>query len=267
MSSDPPEGPSNGRNNHTVDGKTTESPQDPGGPSRFETELARLERSGATLLVVSTAPKEVTRRLCRTMLGSSQDIPRRRVLGLTGCEVGTTEARLQAGAKRDARHLQVVDFEMDTRSVAEDTACDHPRDRADTTASAGSGSVPRTEMADESLAGFGAAIAEAVDGVVGGIDLDPQELRVCVDSLDTLLDAFGSENIQRFVHVLGNLVSRHDGLAHLHLDVSADHPDVSMLAPLCDIVVEVRTTGDSPVYRLSITDGPASEWLPIDGGP
>lgn len=238
--------------------------------SGFEAELAELQSDGSLLLVVSKVTDEVHRLMCQKMLGISCGPERRRVVALTGGEAHAAE-RLPEDASTDPQHLQVVDFGVETRSGAasagtDETPAGTPWDDVASTAGPRGSSAPGHTVVDgEDISEFGAAIAEAVEAMaVASEELDPQELRVCVDSLDTLVDLYDVETVQRFVHILRGLVKSRQGLAHVHLPVRPDHPDVTRIAPLCDAVVEVRDHGQTPEYRLQIRGGPTSEWLPFD---
>lgn len=270
MYQDPPDPGNDSGESATREGG---EPAGAGDGTGFEAELNRLESAGAMVLVVSDASRSVTRTMCSQVLGGSFDASRRRVLGLIGNEVGTVDERLPDGARKDPAHLQVVEFTLSTRSAAASSGTfQRGHDDATTgernTAWGRPEDEGRTEVTDDSLAAFGAALAKSVGRIEDYAGtFEPQELRVGVDSLDSMIDIYGIEETQRFVHILRGLVKNLDGLGHVHLPAAPDDPDVSMIAPLCDVVVEVREVGDVAEYRLRLTDGPSSEWLPVPGEP
>lgn len=96
-------------------------------------------------------------------------------------------------------------------------------------------------VTDESLPALDDAIVECIDEfrAVSG-DLDPAELRVCVDSVVPLVEEHGAEAVFRFLRVLTARVRCDDGMGHFHLPTDVNSDLVRTLAPVFDAVVEVR---------------------------
>lgn len=211
----------------------------------FSEFLARLKRRGSMLLVVGPAQHPALSRACSRLLGESADT--RRPLFVHAA--GSSDAH-GAGSSPGARgeRARTIRYRTATRSAA--------------TADAGGRPPARTVDGDldDLLAATGTEI-ERVRADAG--DLDPAELRVCVDSLDALLATHDEERVFRFVHGLSGSVRDADAMCHAHLPTSVDAEPVGRLRPVFDAVVEVRSVG-RPQQRWHVPDeGFSTGWLSL----
>jgi hypothetical protein len=95
-------------------------------------------------------------------------------------------------------------------------------------------------------------------------EIEPGELRLCVDSLRPLLIEHSDERVRRFVDQLASRVSRADGMGHFHLPADSSDKYVSMLSPVVDAVVEVRQEAGQAEQRWHVFDGAVdSGWLEL----
>lgn len=121
------------------------------------------------------------------------------------------------------------------------------------------------ELEDASLGDIGVAITEAVEGVHRRhAPLEATELRVGVDSLAPLLDAHGEAAVFAFLVVATQYLRTFDALGHFHLPAERDSYAARLLAPLFDIVVEVRARNGQSQQRWHLDDGAVtSRWLSL----
>lgn len=91
------------------------------------------------------------------------------------------------------------------------------------------------------------------------------ELRVCVDSLDSMIDSSGLETTRGGIESICRTVREHRGIGHFLMPGDADSERIETLAPLFDAVIELRTgdTGLEQRWRLLGTDHETA-WFPIE---
>lgn len=232
----------------------------PDGESAFSRRLAALKREGSNVLVVGAVPDDLHLSVDRQLLNGSSP-QRRRLLVFCGVEPAVGD-RLPADAPREEAYLQVIHHALFERSAAGATA-----DGAGGTAPTPPGpNSPTEQTVRGDLGDLGAAIAETTDvfeALTGG--LDPAEMRLCLDSLDSLVAEYERSRVTGFLHLLTGRVRRANGLAHYHLHADPDARILGLLEPLFDAVVELRVTDDRAEQRWRLDDV-TSGWFPVDGG-
>jgi hypothetical protein len=184
----------------------------------FADALAELKERGCMLLLAGRGDA-ARRGACRRLLGQSVAESRRRLFVLTG-GADTHPHSQEPGAT-------TVAYDTTVRSAA---------------------AAPAGETADRtvdgSLGDLHAAVAEGIDDIdrdAGG--LGPGQLRLCLDSADSLLAEEDSATVFRFLHGLRGVVRDADAMCHVHLPVAFDAEDVQLLTPLFDAVIETRPDG------------------------
>ncbi len=223
---------------------------------RFSNGLSQLKRQGASVLVVGSVRPAQRRNLCRRLLGQATAESRRRVL------VSTT------GTRHDASEL----LEGISGSQATNTLIRYATQARGAAVSAGdSNTAPIAPSTDDSpvttttLAELGIEISKAIetfDAESNG--LAPAELRVGVESLLPLLEEYGTEQVFKFLHLTNGRAKTVDGMIHYHLSMDSDSYTTSVLAPLFDIIIELREQNGVPQERWSIADGELhSGWVSV----
>lgn len=240
----------------------------------FPRALAQLKREGANVLVVGAVPEAIHERVSSKLLGTADgSTPRRRVLAYSGVGPESTERRLPADGNRDRDHLRVLVQDLPVRSgtTATDAGVDrhgpatgNGRRRETGTGNGRGTALPVTTVPDD-LGEFGAAITGAIDDLEPGDDgLDPADLRLCLDSVASLLGSHDRSAVLVFLHLVAERVDAVDGLGHYHLPVDRSEEVVSTLVPLFDVTVELRVRCDVAEQRWHLLDDVSSEWLPLD---
>ncbi|ELY50714.1 DUF7504 family protein [Natronorubrum bangense] len=224
---------------------------------RFSNRLSQLKRQGASVLVVGSVRPAQRRHLCRRLLGQATAESRRRVL------VSTT------GTRHDASEL----LEGISGSQATNTLIRYATQARGAAASAGDSdtmdpiapSIDDSPVTTTTLAELGIEISNAIetfDGESNG--LAPAELRVGVESLVPLLEEYGTEQVFKFLHLTNGRAKTVDGMIHYHLSMDSDSDTASVLAPLFDIIIELREQNGVPQERWSIADGELhSGWVSV----
>lgn len=237
------------------------SRKDGGGESggkQFPEALSQLKRQGASVLVVGPVRTEQRRNICQRLLGQATDRPRRRLL------VSTT------GDCNDVSHL--VDDEFAASNSFSHVSYATQSRSATTSDSNSSPTGPNIPSAKESatpvtsLANLGIAISNAIETFETDANgLSPAELRIGVDSLIPLLDAYGTERVFKFVHLTNGRTRESDGMIHYHLPMDHDADAVSVLKPLFDITIELREHHGVFQEQWTINDSDLrSGWISIE---
>lgn len=92
----------------------------------------------------------------------------------------------------------------------------------------------------------------------------PVALRVCVDALDTFVEAHSERTAFRLCHVLNGLVRERRGMLHAHLPRPAESSTVRLFEPLFDVRVDLRTREGRVEQRWTVLeDDLATDWLPV----
>ncbi|MFB6179507.1 MAG: hypothetical protein ABEI77_07280 [Halorientalis sp.] len=195
------------------------------GSTVFPGALATLKREGGRLLVVGDAAGQRT--VCRRLFGD----PHERRQRMSVC-------------------------------LAEDThACQH------TPATARRVEVQKRATTDR--VGSTTPVQRLRDDVLTAIDRhtetdpDPSELRVCLGSLDHLVDAAQLDRLGPALQTALDRVQQANGLAHAHLTASRDDYRVRSLEPLFDAVIEASVEPEPRQRWHLCSDDVTSGWLPL----
>lgn len=206
----------------------------------FARTLTALKEQGSNLLVVGTTLQRGHVAVCNRLLGEPTERRRRLLVRLDGdcgavpCDEGS-ETRVVTRRRPGFTEPQPRVEQADVREVT--------------------GDIDALERAV--VEEFGALEAASED-------TEPAELRLCVDSLRPLLVEYSDERVRRFVDQLSARVSRADGMGHFHLPTDSGDKYVSMLTPVVDAVVEVRTKAGHAEQRWHVFDGAVdSGWLKL----
>jgi len=97
--------------------------------------------------------------------------------------------------------------------------------------------------------------------------LSPGEVRVCMESLDPLIDVFDPEELFRFLHLLTARVRALHGIGHFHMATGLDSELADLLEPLFDVTIRSRETEEGVQQRWRLHDsGYDSGWLSMHAG-
>lgn len=117
------------------------------------------------------------------------------------------------------------------------------------------------------LTGIGIKFSKMVelifDGGFSGAEneLFPPPIRVCVNSISTLLMYRKLDVLYQFLHVIASRVRKSDGIGfYLINSGSFDEKTISMIEQLMDGVVEVKTEGNDGFLRMRGIEGISPEW-------
>lgn len=220
------------------------------GGTEFQDRLDRLKREGSALLVVGDVPQECYAPVSRRMLGDAEHAPRSRVLVLGGRERPLVADRfIQATPGRD--RLQLVTHGTTARSAVEST-----QGLASTT--------PATHVDAADVEGLGRAVLDAVHALEES-GFEPAELRVGVDTVQTLFDVAGEFTVFALVDLLSHRVRAANGMIHFRLPRPRDAYQVRLLESVVDAVVELRVNGDDVEQRWAVDDGDVtSPWMGVE---
>ncbi|SDQ65637.1 DUF7504 family protein [Natronobacterium texcoconense] len=83
----------------------------------------------------------------------------------------------------------------------------------------------------------------------------PSELRVCLDSLGGLLEAYDAEQVFHFLRTITSRIDDARGMGHYHLPRDHGHDTLSLLEPLFDAVVVLRVRDGSYEQQWHLRDG------------
>jgi hypothetical protein len=206
----------------------------------FARTLSALKQQGSNLLVVGTTYEHGHAAVCDRLLGEP-DARRRRLLVKVDGQCGTVP-------RNEGSRTHVVERRRPGFPDRGSTA-DAENVRV------ASGDIDDLERV--AIKEFGAVEDDCEDP-------EPGELRLCIDSLRPLLVEHGDDRVKRFVDDLASRVSRADGMGHFHLPTTSSDKYVTMLTPVVDAVVEIRTKGGQPEQRWHVFDGTVdSGWLPL----
>jgi hypothetical protein len=219
-----------------------------GDTDEFARRLRELKANGSTFLVTGSGSREVHTAMCRRLLGEESVAPRHRLLVFTNGTFAIDE-RLPHGGP-DGGDTQVL-----TASAT----------RSTTAAASQTTGLDVVDLGDASLSELGAGIVEAVEGIERRNGrLDATELRVGVDSLSPLLDAYGERAVFKFLLVASSYLRELEALGHVHLPTHRESYAVRLLEPLFDAVVEVRVRAGQPQQRWHLDGGDVtSRWLSL----
>lgn len=237
------------------------SRKDLGGESneeRFTEMLSQLKQQGASVLVTGSVRAAQRRDICRRLLGQTTAQSRRRVLVSTTGN-GHNVSDLLGSDSGPSETLTHVRYATQARSVATSDADSSAMEPI-------APSIDESPITTTTLSDLGIAISSAIEEFeVQANGLAPAELRVGVDSLVPLLEEYGTERVFKFLHLTNGRVHDTGGMIHYHLPMDRDSDVASILAPLFDIVIELREQNDVCQERWSINDGELrSGWVSVD---
>ncbi|MWV40619.1 hypothetical protein [Natrialba sp. INN-245] len=185
------------------------------------------------------------------------------LVGSGGTAHDTACRRLRGESQGESRYRVFVTDDV--------RCCYHDHDEGDVSTAiveySGTRSGGRDDggSSDEALGRLVRNVVDAVEEFedeAGGFE--PSELRVCVDSLVPLLQQYDTEDVFRFVHVTTARIEQARGMGHYHLPVSRDHDAVSLLEPMFDAVVSLRTRDDVHEQQWHLRDrGTPTDWIQL----
>ncbi|MEE6211293.1 hypothetical protein U3A55_14190 [Salarchaeum sp. III] len=228
----------------------------------FAARLADLKREGCAVLV--RGDTRGTNGVCDRLLGDPS-LDRRHVL------VSTSDAD-RALTVRDGRDLSPDQFGVVDASAGEYT-------RSAVATSGSTTSLPEPETADawrttvDDRTAFPDVLA-AVDDHIDRLfprEPGPGELRVCLHTLDALLDAVGGgdateEELFRFLQLLTARARNSDGILHAHVAAGIPERHLAVYEPLFDATIDAESQpggGIRQKWRLH-DSGLESAWLTLD---
>ena len=211
----------------------------------FAQTLAELKREGSNLLLVGEASAAAHASASARLVGDDSE-SRRRLF------VFTRDADVCADLPEDVdpETTMVVSQGTDAGSA---TPVDLPEGMRE--------EVVEADM----LAPLAMRVIDAIDLFGSEADgLEPAELRLCFDSVTSLLEDHDSENVFRMLHLVTSRVRQVNGMGHFHLRLDRDSDQVRLLEPMFDAVIELRVEGDATEHRWHLRDEEVtSDWVPL----
>lgn len=215
-------------------------------PDAFADALDDLKTSGCMLLVVESSGGEASHAGCDRMLGAAEYEDRRRLFVQTDA---AASSRLAAAGRDPNTEEQVVRYDTTARGAVtadEGTAPDSPAATA----------TDLSELADDAEA--------AVDDLAPGAGFESGQLRVCVDAVGDMFADTDTAAVVNFVDRLGDIVTDHDGMGHVHVGQHVPSIAAEALLPQFDAVVELADD-DAPRHRWHLPDESMStKWLTLE---
>lgn len=197
--------------------------------------LHELKTTGCSLLVVGAARPDLFTRASASLLGDPETV-RYRLLAGTDAGPRTIVDRLPDPSKSPrplAETTRIVTHAGTPRSVTASPGPDAPADISE---------IPETRVGDPGLEGLETALVGGVETLAADAsDLRPAELRLCLDSLGSLLDHYQTDVVRRCLREVGESVREHRGMAHFLLKEHYDSERVQTLAEDVDAVIEIRS--------------------------
>ena len=197
--------------------------------------LNELKATGCNLLLVGDARPELFTRASASLFGDPQTV-RYRLLAVTDAGSQTIAERFPDPTETPrplAETARIVNHAATPRSATSATQSNAPP---------GIAAIPETRVADSDLVGLESALVEEIERFARQSDhLRPAELRVGIDSLETLLDYYGEDAVRRCLRTVGERVRAENGMAHYVLEDSYDSERVQTLAADVDAVIEIRS--------------------------
>lgn len=219
----------------------------------FVSTLTKLKQDGASLLVVGDIFEQASLDVCTQMLGDETLSTRRRLFITTDADLPAVLDRLPTlTTQPTAKAAKQIIWSETVRSTAAPVESRQL-------------SIPAKQVTGERLANLGIAISEAIakfNTIADG--LAPAELRICFDSLESLLSAYDHDRVFRFLHILIGRIQSVNAMAHFHLPLPWQSKVVQTFAPLFDATVELRQTEDQFQQRWHLQHaGITTPWLSL----
>ncbi|MFC7045662.1 hypothetical protein ACFQH6_09820 [Halobacteriaceae archaeon GCM10025711] len=198
----------------------------------FAEALDDLKRRGSMLLLVGPGHHDAPSAACQRLLGAAVSEPRRRLYVMSGGTPATHASPMDVGG----------DHRQSNRTIVHETTT-----RSATTASAGTPAGLPARTVTDGLSELHAAVEDEIAAFERDYgDMDPAELRVCLDSVDALLATYDEEDVFEFLHAVAGTMRATGGMCHVHLPTDPDSRVAHLLEPLFDAVIEVRDEGGTP---------------------
>lgn len=213
-----------------------------GDPPSFSDHLEALKTNGSVLLVTGNPSRALTA-VSAQLLG---DPEKDRVPGFVLLDQDRTIVRERLGYGVD--DSQVIQFGF-------------PRS---TTAQSGTASFPAGATEPS-------ALLDVIEGLISSLEAGHDrawgrgELRVCLDSLAPILDAYDRGQTEQFVAGFRDLVVARAAMAHCVLSVDPLPAGFEWLPPLFDVVIETREIAGVVQQRWRLTDaGLLTDWFGVE---
>lgn len=218
----------------------------------FADRLGALKQSGCNVLVLH-GPGD-TGRIREDLMGDSNERRRQLVVTTVGGTIEETVSDAQSSAIIDATPTN-------TRS----TSTTAP---GMTDAETDSDVIPRIRLEDDTDL---SELARLIDQEINGFDaiadgLESGELRVCIDQVEPLVERTDEEAFFQFLHLVTTRIRDVNGMGHFHLSADTDESLITLIAPVFEICINVRTTANGVLqqrWRLRDTDIDTG-WLQMD---
>lgn len=209
--------------------------------AEFTRTLQRLKRRGCNLLLVGTVSDGVLTAASQKLLGDASE-RRYRLVVLSGM-ARADDSRLPADDAAGA--AQVVTHGAERRA-------------------GGGVDAELSEHHVDDIAELGSAISESITTFGDeGDGLNPGELRVCLDSLDSLLSRYDRPVVRQFLGIVTGQIRGANGMGHVVLPYDYEDETVQEFAPLFDAVIEYRVAeGGQERWHFTHRDL-ESPWLPV----
>ncbi|WP_458208330.1 DUF7504 family protein [Haladaptatus sp. NG-SE-30] len=204
----------------------------------FTRELQQLKRRGCNLLLVGSVPDSVLSTACRKFFGDPEE-RRYRVAVLSGTNRTAIGERLStSGAPKTTTVI----------THATEVSSDSP--------------VSSVHV-DESVPELAGAISETITSFQTDGGLRSGELRLGLDSLETLFTRYEQTAVEQFLDNVTGQVRGANGMGHFVLPREYDHELVADVSTVFDGIVEYQV-GDGGQERWHIPDRDLrSPWLPL----
>ncbi|WP_224332146.1 DUF7504 family protein [Haloprofundus halobius] len=222
------------------------------GQNSFTRTLSELKRQGCNILVVGSTAPDARQSLTRRLLGDATVESRKRLFVFTD---GVHTHENLGNGPRDADSLRVVTQSAVVRGALAAESL---------SGSNLGGPVSREYVEADGVGSLSWAIGDAIHSFESGESLAPSELRLCLDSLQPLVEDHGVGAVRRFVSVVGGRIDSVSGMAHYHLSSPLDDPVVDGLADVFDGIIELRMCDGIPEHRWTFPDRTLpNDWIPV----
>ncbi len=207
--------------------------------AEFTWTLQQLKRRGCNLLLVGSVPDSVLSAASRKLFGNPHE-RRFRVVVLSGTTRTSVDKRLP------------IDDAFD-----ETTVVTHATELSD------SQRPPSTVHVEDGVPELSTEISRAITSFETDDGLQPGELRVGFDSLESLFEQYDPAVVEQFLGIVTGQIRGANGMGHFVLPHEYDHELVDDLAPLFDAVIEYRVEGDGQERWHFPSRDLHSPWLPL----